>query len=173
MSYFGTSTMGRGRSAHFGPDPSSKLRRCGFVELRPGAAIWPETIRPPWVSKATQIVSEQPENAVAFVSLSALRLPHSDRTSIWSDGSASVWGSSRLAPRYLPQQVPLSPVPRPPLAWTSDPGQALSPEWSDARNTRGRERMIASQSPPRRCSSAFQPWRTPRPPQRLAAVAAI
>jgi hypothetical protein len=28
--------MGRGRSAHFGPDPSSKLRRCGFVELDPG-----------------------------------------------------------------------------------------------------------------------------------------
>jgi len=75
--------MGRGRSAHFGPDPSSKLRRCGFVERRPGAAIWPETICQPLVSKVAQLVSGQPENAVAFVWPSALRLPHSDRTSIW------------------------------------------------------------------------------------------
>src|SRR6516225_10973862 len=57
MSYFGTSTIGRGRSAHFGPDPSSKLRRCGFVERRPGAPIWPETICQPLVSKVAQLVS--------------------------------------------------------------------------------------------------------------------
>jgi len=37
-----------------------------------------------------QIVLGQPESAVAFVSPSALRLFQSHRTSIWSDGSASV-----------------------------------------------------------------------------------
>src|SRR6516225_5735279 len=97
----------------------------------------PRSTRQPWVSKVAQVVPEQPENAVAFVSPSVLRLLHSHRTSIWSDGSAAVWGSSRLAPLDLPQQVPLSPVPGPPLTWIFDPGQALSPASSVARNRRG------------------------------------
>ena len=96
-----------------------------------------ETIRQSWMSKVAQIAPGQPENAVAFVAPSALRLLHSHWTWIWSDGSVSVLASSGLAPRYLPQRVPLSPVPGPPLSWTSDPNQALSPEWSVARNRQG------------------------------------
>jgi hypothetical protein len=59
-------------------------------ELRPCAAIRPETIRQRWMLMVAQLVPWQPENAVASVSPSAVRLFQSHRTSLWSDGSDSV-----------------------------------------------------------------------------------
>ena len=92
----------------------------------------------PWVSKMAQIAPGLPENAVAFVSASALRLRHSRRrTSIWSPWVVSLSVPPRPHLLRLGQRIPLSPVPEPHLPLVCGPDRVALPGSSDALSRPG------------------------------------
>ena len=142
----GVSILGR----CFGPLPIGEIsapgslsrdswsRLLGLSSFAP-AAYRLAPMRQAWVSEAAQIVSPQPENAVALALISsALGLLHPRHSpSIWSVYFVSVWGSRGLLRLDLPQRIPQSPVPKPLLTSVSAPAQGASPAPIDALNRQG------------------------------------